>query len=90
MITALQVFDHVQKFHICGAGLGMRLNGFAALSAIDSKLAEAVADLTAPVETNVMHSLDGMFILPYLLPRMYIVLRTAGCIGLWSGACACY
>ena len=58
------MFDHVQKFHICGAGLGVRLNGFAALSAINSKLAQAISDLTSPVETSVMHSLDGMCLLP--------------------------
>ena len=58
----------------------MRLNGYAALSAIDSKLARAVADLTAPVETSIMHSLDGMGLVPYVLVEEYsnmFMLRSA-------------
>ena len=55
----LQVFDHIQKFDVCGAGLALRSNGFAALNAIDSSLLQNIAALTYQPERVVMHSLDG-------------------------------
>lgn len=53
------MFDHIQKFEVCGAGLALRSNGFAALDAINSSLSQNIEALTYQSECNVMHSLDG-------------------------------
>ena len=59
LVLLLQVFDHIQKFEVCGAGLALRSNGLAALNAIDRSLSQNVEALTYQSERVVMHSLDG-------------------------------
>ena len=56
---SLQVFDRVKGFGKSGAGVGLRLNGFAALRAIDDRLYQAVVKLTSCNRTHVKHTLKG-------------------------------
>ena len=64
MSAFLQVFDHVHSFAMKrGAGVGMRLNGFAALQAIDRHIYDSVVALTCINKTHVKHSLDGKCVL---------------------------
>ncbi|KAL3137319.1 hypothetical protein ABBQ32_006859 [Trebouxia sp. C0010 RCD-2024] len=67
--VGIQVFDHIQKFEVCGAGLAVRSNGYAALGAINPTLPQKVADLVSQQSTTVMHSLDGKVLRTMVTPQ---------------------
>ena len=79
-----QVFDHIPDFRPCGAGVGLKVNGFAALGAIDSNLCQTLLSKKLSIPTVVAHSLDGAYpilhqLRPYDVRKMKAIASCVAC-----------